>query len=154
MQYAADWLLGRPHPESPDALTVDVHLIGNLYLTARVCIRGCRSGLKPRIWLHGRKSEIRAFERMQALVSQEARLPPTNQAITARDARWVSVASFMCAAASASEPSPSIVFPCRGLWLGSTSTPPDAAATHVGGAWKGWGTRQRLIGPKRSGPLG
>jgi hypothetical protein len=79
--YAADWLLGRPHPESPDALTVDVYLIGNLYLTARVCVRGYRSGLKARIWLHGRRSEIRAFERMQALVSQEARLPPTNQAI-------------------------------------------------------------------------
>jgi hypothetical protein len=70
LHFAADWLLGRPHPKSPDALTVDVHLIGNLYLTARVCIRGCRSGLKARIWLHGRRSEIRAFERMQALVSQ------------------------------------------------------------------------------------
>jgi hypothetical protein len=29
---------------------------------------------------HGRRSEIHTFERMQALVSQEARLPPTNQA--------------------------------------------------------------------------
>jgi hypothetical protein len=36
---AVDWLLGRPHLEPPDALTVDVPLIGNLYLTARVCIK-------------------------------------------------------------------------------------------------------------------
>jgi hypothetical protein len=79
---AANWLLHRPYPEPSDVLTVDVCLIGNLHDTARVCICGCRLGLKPHICLHALGSETRVFERMHALVSQEPRLPPTNHVKT------------------------------------------------------------------------
>jgi hypothetical protein len=62
---AIDWLLGRPHPEPPDALIAGVRLIGNLHDIPCVCIHGWSKYTHLAAWAG--KRDVCAFERMQAL---------------------------------------------------------------------------------------